>query len=131
MTRLKAILWVVAVSQLVLGALTLLVPGPFFDWMGLSVPPIDNNYMLGMLSSRFIAYGIGMAALARQATPDLFWIRNMVLIQALDFGVGAYYVATGTIGIAVAAFPMVNAAIFATLLSVWSPRGEPAGSAAA
>jgi hypothetical protein len=126
MTRLKALLWLIAASQFVLGALTLLAPGPFFAWMGLTVPPADNNYMLGMLAARFLAYGIGMAVLARQDAPDPFWIRNMILIQVIDFGVGAYYVASGTIGFAVAAFPMFNAALFATLLWLWGPRAGPA-----
>lgn len=122
MTRLKILLAVVALSQLVLGALTLFAPGPFFAWMGLSVPPADNQYMLGMLAARFLAYGIGFAMLARSAEPDPFWIRNMVLVQAIDFAAGAYYVATGVIGIEVAAFPMFNAALFGVLLWLWAPR---------
>jgi len=124
MTRLKILLWIVALSQLVLGALTLFAPGAFFAWMGLTVPPVDNQYMLGMLAARFIAYGIGMAALARSERPDPFWIRNMVLVQAIDFAAGLYYVATGVIGVEVAAFPMVNAAIFGVLLWLWAPGAD-------
>lgn len=130
MTRLRILLWIVAVSQLVLGALTLLAPGFFFAWMGLSVPPADNDYMIGMLAARFIAYGIGMIWLARAATPDPFWIRNMVLVQLIDFSVGLFYVANGTIGVGVAAFPMFNAAVFAALLWLWGRNGEDATKAA-
>lgn len=72
--------------------------------------------ILGMLAARFLAYGLGMAAMARSENPDPFWIRNIVLIQAIDFGAGLYYIATGVIGVAVAAFPMLNAAIFGVLL---------------
>lgn len=124
MTRLKILLWIVAISQLVLGALTLLAPGPFFVWMGLTVPPADNNYMLGMLAARFLAYGLGFVVLARSAEPDPFWIRNMVLVQAIDFAAGLFYVATGVIGWQVAAFPMVNAAVFGTLLWLWAPAAK-------
>ena len=131
MTRLKILLLVVAVSQLVLGALTLLAPGPFFAWMGLTVPPLDNNYMLGMLAARFLAYGVGFLMLARSAKPDPFWIRNMVLIQAIDFSVGLFYIATGAIGVAVAGFPMFNAAVFGVLLWLWTPRDRPAQTQAA
>lgn len=129
MTRLKTLLSIVAVSQFVLGAMTLFAPGPFFNWMGLTVPPPDNQYMLGMLAARFIAYGLGMVWLARQETPDRFWIRNMVLIQVVDFAVGLYYLANGIIGADVAAFPMFNAAVFAALLWIWTPA--TAGSARA
>lgn len=124
MTKLKVLLWIVAISQLALGALTLLAPATFFGWMGLSAPPANNQYMLGMLAARFIAYGLGMAWLARMRTPDRFWVRNMVLIQVIDFAVGAFYLANGTIGVAVAAFPMFNAALFASLLWLWSGKGE-------
>ena len=126
MTRLKALLWIVALSQLSLGALTLLAPTYFFTWMGLTPPPADNKYMLGMLAARFLAYGIGFVAMAR-AQPDRFWIRNMVLVQAVDFLAGAFYVATGVITLAVAGFPMFNAALFGGLLWLWSeflPIGE-------
>lgn len=120
MRRLSGLLWIVAISQLVLGALTLFAPATFFTWMGLTPPPTDNNYMLGMLAARFLAYGLGMIWLARSANPSLFWIRNMVVIQAIDFAVGAAYLAKGTIGLEVAVFPMFNAAVFGSLLYAWS-----------
>jgi len=63
-----------------------------------------------------------MVALARAENPDPFWIRNMVLIQAVDFGAGLFYIATGVIGLEVAAFPMLNAAIFGMLLWLWTPK---------
>ena len=122
MTRLKALLWVIALSQFVLGFLVLLVPGPFLGWMGLTVPPVDTGYMLGMLGARFLAYGLGMAMLARAPVPELFWIRNMVLIQIIDFGVGALYLAQGRITLATAAFPMMNAALFAAGLWLLAPE---------
>ncbi len=124
MYRLKILLYVIAASQLVLGVLMLLAPGPFFAWMGLTVPPTDNQYILGMLSARFLAYGVGMIALARAQTPDRFWILNMVAIQLIDLAAGLYYVASGVIGLGVAAFPMTNATIFAVLLWLWSPRAD-------
>ncbi len=127
MTRLRILLIIVALSQLVLGTLTLIIPTTFFGWMGLTAPPADNLYMLTMLGGRFIAYGLGMIWLARMAEPNLFWIRNMVLIQAIDFAGGAYYLATGIITLATAGFPMFNAAVLGTLLWIWSrPSSAPA-----
>lgn len=119
MTKEKILLWIIGISQLVLGGLTLFMPSTFFVMMGLSAPHADNQYMLGMLGARFIAYGIGMITLARQDSASLFWVRNMMLIQVIDFAVGAFYISTGTIDISVAAFPMFNAAIFTLLLGLW------------
>ncbi|MGJ8529035.1 hypothetical protein [Maritalea sp.] len=124
MTKQKILLWIIAISQFALGALTLVMPQQFFLLMGLSAPPIDNNYMLGMLAGRFIAYGAGMAMLARQEKPDHFWIRNMIFIQLIDFAAGAYYLTTGVISISVAAFPMFNAALFSILLWRWFPKNH-------
>ncbi|HHS83176.1 MAG TPA: hypothetical protein ENJ68_06615 [Devosia sp.] len=121
MTRLKILLWIVALTQLLLGILTLFVPGPFFQAMGLTPPPPDNQYILGQLAARFLAYGIGMAWLARSPAPSRFWIRNMVLIQAVDFSVGAFYLFTGTIALSTAAFPMFNALWIGILLWLWQP----------
>lgn len=126
MTKQSILLWLIAISQFTLGALILLIPQQFFLVMGLSAPPIDNNYMLGMLGARFLAYGSGMVMLARQQSPSLFWIRNMAIVQLIDFAVGAFYFATGVIGISVVAFPMFNAALFATLLWVWFPNHKSA-----
>ena len=50
---LRIVLSIVGLSQLALGGLTLLAPGPFFTWMGLTAPPVDNGYMLAMLAARF------------------------------------------------------------------------------
>ncbi len=120
--RLKSLLWVIAISQLVLGALVLFLPNQFFFWMGLSRPQPDNLYMLGMLASRFLAYGIGMVFLARQPIPSRFWMRNMVLVQALDFAVGAAYLAQGVVTVSVVAFPMFNALVFGSLLWLWTRK---------
>ena len=126
---LKIVLWIVAVAQLVLGVLTLFVPIQFSAWMGLSVPAADSGYLMGMLGARFICYGIGALWLARQKEPDRFWVNNLVVIQLLDFAAGGYYLLTGTIGPATAAFPMFNAALFAGLLWWFSRRSGQVAAA--
>ena len=115
---LRPLLWIIALSQFALGLLTLFLPAPFFGWMGLTLPPPDNGYMIGMLGVRFLAYGAGMVMLARAASPSRFWLANMLFIQIADFLVGAAYLALGIVDPTVVAFPMVNAAIFATGLAL-------------
>lgn len=119
---LKIALYLVAASQFVLGALTLFVPSFFLSAMGLTPPAPDNGYVLAMLGARFVAYGIGMIWLARQAEPDRFWVRNMALIQLLDFAAGAIYLGVGIVPLGVVAFPMFNAALFAGLLLTFGRR---------
>jgi hypothetical protein len=126
---LKIVLWIVAVSQFALGALTLFMPTQFAGWMGLPALPAADGYLLAMLGARFIAYGVGLVWLAWQPVPDRFWVRNMVLIQLLDLAAGAAYVATGAVPLAAAGFPMFNAALFAALLWILSrPAPRPASA---
>ena len=90
--------------------------------MKLSAAPHDTKYAFGMLSARFIAYGIGMLVIARDPVRNLFWINNMILIQLIDLGVGVFYTLNGTLALSSSAFPMFDAVIFAGLLLLWRPK---------
>lgn len=120
--KLKVLLRVIGVVQLVLGALYLFLPLQFLSMQGLSTPGADNAYPLGMLAARFIAYGIGMFYIARAPEKNLFWINNMILIQAVDLAVGIFYTAAGTVALTHSGFPMFNATLFIILLSLWRPK---------
>lgn len=122
MKKLRVLLRVIGVVQIVLGLGLLFTPAFFLEWMGLSVPPTDVNYILGMLSARFLAYGLGMFYVARAPGENIFWINNMILIQIIDLAVGLFYTLNGTIPLAVSAFPMFNATVFIILLYLWRPK---------
>lgn len=122
MQKLKVLLGIIGVVQLVLGLALLLAPAYFLQSMGLSVPPGDVNYMLGMLSARFLAYGLGLFFIARAPQQNIFWLNNMIFIQGIDLAVGLYYTLTGTLSFAVSAFPMFNATLFIILLLLWRPK---------
>lgn len=122
MQKLKVLLGIIGLVQLVLGLALLFAPAYFLQWMGLSVPPSDVNYMLGMLSARFLAYGLGMFLIARAPQQNIFWLNNMIFIQSIDLVVGLYYTLTGTLSLAVSAFPMFNATLFIILLLLWRPK---------
>lgn len=122
MQRLKVLLRVIGVVQLVLGLAFLFAPAYFLEWMGLSSPPADINYVLGMLSARFLAYGLGMFFIARAPEQNLFWVNNMILIQVIDLAVGLLYTLNGTVSLAASAFPMFNATLFIMLLFLWRPK---------
>jgi hypothetical protein len=118
MTYVRLVFWLVAVSQLALGALTLFAPAFFFSAMGLSVPPADAFYLVGMLGARFLAFGVVLAVLAGRNNADPLWLQAMIGIQLIDLAVGLYYTAGGVLPLTVSAFPMFNAVLFSALLIV-------------
>jgi len=126
MKKLKILLRLIGVVQIVLGLFYLFAPLNFLSMQGLSMPEADIAYPLGMLAARFLAYGIGMFFIANAPEKNLFWINNMILIQALDLAVGIFYTATGVVALAHSGFPMFNASLFIILLTLWRPKTEQA-----
>lgn len=126
----RIVLWIIAVSQLALGALTLFAPGFFFSAMGLANPPSDTFYLIGMLASRFLVFGVVMVVLARRPAVEPLWLQAMVGVQLIDLVVGLFYTGNGVLPLAVSAFPMFNAALFSVLLLValWRTQQHPIAS---
>lgn len=122
MRKLNTLLYIIGIVQLMLGLLYLFLPLQFLSIMGHSLPEADLAYPFGMLAARFLAYGLGMFFIARAPEKQLFWINNMILIQALDLAVGIFYTLTGAVGLAISAFPMFNAILFIILLTLWRPK---------
>jgi hypothetical protein len=122
--KLKIVLRIVGVVQIVLGILYLFFPHQLLSAMGHSIPMNDINYPFGMLAARFLAYGVGMFVIARNPIEHRFWITNMVFIQLIDLAVGVFYTLNGTIALNLSGFPMFNAALIASLLWIWRP-GQP------
>lgn len=120
--KLKVLLVIVGLVQIILGLAYLFLPQPFLHWMGHSATAADINYPLGMLASRFLAYGIGMFVIARHPARHAFWINNMILIQLVDLSVGVFYTASGIVTLNLSAFPMFNAIVIAALLWWWRPH---------
>ena len=120
--KLKVLLRVIGVVQLVLGLLYLFIPMQFLALMGHSAPAADLAYPLGMLAARFLAYGAGMFFIARAPEKQLFWINNMIFIQVVDLMVGVFYTATGIVSLSHSAIPMFNATLFIILLTLWRPK---------
>ena len=124
--KLKVLLVIVGLVQIILGLAYLFFPQTFLHWMGHSPTAADINYPLGMLASRFLAYGLGMFVIARAPERHVFWINNMVLIQLIDLSVGVVYTTTGVVSLSLSAFPMFNAFVIAGLLWLWRPQAAVA-----
>ncbi|MFZ3087514.1 MAG: hypothetical protein WA123_05565 [Methylotenera sp.] len=117
----RIVLKVVGSIQIILGMAYLLVPNTLLLKMGHSIPAPDLLYPLGMLSSRFLAYGIGLWIISAQPEKHILWIRLMAFIQLIDLSVGVFYTATGVVPMSLSAFPMFNAIWIGLLLVFWKP----------
>jgi hypothetical protein len=124
MKKLGYLLRLVGAIQIVLGLAYLFVPGLFLHAMGHSLPQPDIYYPLGMLAARFIAYGVALFVIASAPTRHVLWIDVMILIQAIDLGVGLFYTRSGVVPLSLSAFPMFNAGWIILLLALWRPKGE-------
>jgi hypothetical protein len=122
--KLKVLLLIVALVQLILGLAYLFFPQALLHWIGHSATAADINYPLGMLAARFLAYGVGLLVIARDPARYVFWIGNMVFIQLLDLAVGVFYTVTGVVPLSLSGFPMLNASVIATLLWLWRPSSS-------
>lgn len=111
---------VVGAIQLVLGLAYLFIPDVVLHQMGHSAVARDLYYPLGMLAARFIAYGLGLWIVSRQAQGHAIWVALMGLIQAIDLGVGIVYTAAGVLPLQLSAFPMFNAVWIGSTCAIWS-----------
>ena len=127
----RILCYVIAASQFALGALYLFVPQSFVAWQGLSAVGTDINYPLAMLAGRFIVYGAGMIAIARDPAGNRFWAYGMAAIQGIDLGAGIFYTATGVVPLADSFFPMFDATLFMVALLVLLRRPDVSNPARA
>lgn len=122
--KIKVLLIIVGIVQLVLGLTYLLTPNSILHWMGHSAVAGDIAYPLGMLSSRFLVYGSLLLLATRSPSDNRTLILGMIWIQIIDLAVGVFYTMQGTVGIALSGFPMFNATIIALLLWLWMPTSK-------
>ena len=106
-------LWFIAIVQLVLGVGFLIAPEGMASALGLAVVPGWANWMFGMMAARFLGYGYGMLVAARAPSPSLPWLRSMVIIQLIDWGVTVKYLMSGAVTLA-----QVNTASFLPLVFI-------------
>lgn len=128
---LTVFLRVVALVQWTLGLAYLFIPGLVLQQMGHSPVSPDIYYPLGMLAARFLAYGLGLWIISRNAHEHALWIALMGLIQAIDLSVGVFYTASGTVPWSLSALPMFNAAWIGATCAIWSMAGRRSRPASA
>ena len=103
------LLIVVGVIQMMLGLAYLVAPAAMLASMGHSAIARDIAYPLGMLSARFIVYGVLLLISSHDPERHKLLITGMVGIQLIDLAVGLFHTFNGAVSLAVSAFPMFNA----------------------
>ena len=124
MKKVTWLLRLVGMIQIILGVFYLFTPGYILQSMGHSLPNSDIFYPLGMLASRFIAYGIALLYISADPLQHRLWLVFMVLIQLIDLAVGVFYTMTGVIPLALSGFPMFNAVWIIVLFVLWMPKSK-------
>lgn len=121
MKKIQALIFIVGIVQIILGLAFLLAPHGILQWMGHSPIADDISYPLGMLSSRFLVYGVLMLIATKSPSKNGLLIVGMIWIQLIDLAVGVFYTMQSIVPLSLSAFPMFNATVIALLLWLWRP----------
>lgn len=112
----------VATVQFMLGAGFLIAPEGMAMTLGLAVTQGWANWMFGMMAARFLGYGYGMLVAARDPAGNLPWLRSMVAIQLIDWGVTVRYLLAGAVTLAQVNTASLLPLVFVALLWWAWPR---------
>ncbi|OBH11971.1 hypothetical protein [Mycobacterium sp. E1747] len=92
----RALLAVIGIIQIICGASYLARPGAVAATLGAaSAAPPWVAFVLATAGARFIGYGIGMLAAAKDPPRYRLWITTMLGIQSVDLVATLIYVANG------------------------------------
>jgi hypothetical protein len=122
MRPLRICLYVIGISQFLLGVGFLLVPAAIeglFD-LGPAAPPWAD-WLVAMLGARFLGYAVGMFVAARRPDRHLAWINTMVGIQVVDWVAAVGFLISGELRLAQVGAAAVLPVLFVAGLLWWHP----------
>jgi hypothetical protein len=123
MRPLRISLYAIGVSQLLLGAAFLLLPGIIEGLFDLRPgAPAWANWLIAMLGARFLGYAAGLFVAARQPERHLAWINTMIGIQVIDWIATVAYLARGELRLAQVGIAAALPLFFVGVLLWWHPR---------
>jgi hypothetical protein len=126
MRRLAFLLRFIAVVQLWFGVLFTFAPGPSARLLGLApAAPGWASWLLVMMGARFLGYGVGMLAAARDPARHVVWIDTMIGVQLVDLVATIGFLAAGDIPFPNVASALVLPVVFIAGLVAWHPRRLP------
>ncbi len=81
----RGVIILIAVAQIILGAMFLLAPGSFPALLGLPAAPAWTDWMFAMLGARALGFAYGMLIAQRDVVRYASWLVAMIIVQALDW----------------------------------------------
>lgn len=76
---------VVAIVQIVVGAIFILAPGAFASLLGLTAAPAWTDWIFAMFGARALGFAFGMLVALRDVRRHASWLTAMILVQAIDW----------------------------------------------
>ena len=123
MRPLRISLYVIGASQLFFGAGFLFLPGVVEDLFQLGPDaPSWADWLVAMLGARFLGYGAGMLAAARQPERHVAWVNTMIGVQAIDWAATLAYLVSGDLRLAQVGTAAFLPVLFVAALLWWHPR---------
>lgn len=122
MKQLRITLWVTAVVQIWFGALFALAPGEAAGLLGVPHEPRWVDWIFVMMGARFLGYGLGMVAAARDPERHVIWINTMIGIQLLDWSSTLLALTTGGLGLRNVSSAALLPPLIVGALVWWHPR---------
>ncbi|HEV2360136.1 MAG TPA: hypothetical protein VGS21_00385, partial [Acidimicrobiales bacterium] len=92
--------------------------------------PSWTSWLFAMMGARFIGYGVGMLATARDPVGHRMWLDTMIAIQAVDWIATIAYLAAGDVSLHQVAAASFMPAVFVVALLSSRPRRSAVLSAA-
>lgn len=127
MRNLRRTLIVVGIFQIFFGILFLAAPVASASLFKLEpAAPAWANWLFAMMGVRFLGYGYGMFAAARDPLGRVAWIDTMIVIQAVDWLATLGYLIAGELTLAQVTTAAIAPLLFIIALLVWHPRRRSA-----
>jgi hypothetical protein len=131
MRSLRFMLRFVGVVQLFFGVLFTFAPGTAAVAFRLHPSaPGWVNWLFIMMGARFLGYGFGMFAAARDPLAHVTWINTMIVIQVADWVSTIGYLIARDISFGSVAPAAILPVVFVAGLLVWHPRRVAGGAIA-
>ncbi len=118
----RAVVYLIAGFQFVLGVGFLVAPGGMARLLGLAAAPGWTGWLFAMMAARFLGYGVGMLCAARDPQRHRLWLDSMVVVQALDWVATVGYLVHGDVTLSQVTTAAFLPVLFVVGLLVLRPR---------